>query len=66
MYKSQIDRRSGRCLALTGLGVTAFTTNREAAITWIDWVTSPEGAGAVAKESPDLPVCAVPKLVHGI
>lgn len=42
-------------LALTGLGVTASTKNRDAAIKWIDWVTSPEGAGVVAKESLDLP-----------
>ncbi|MDX3103461.1 ABC transporter substrate-binding protein [Nonomuraea angiospora] len=42
-------------LALTGLGVTATTQNREAAVKWIDWVTSPEGAGMVAKESLDLP-----------
>ncbi|MFB4282738.1 ABC transporter substrate-binding protein [Nonomuraea sp. MTCD27] len=42
-------------LALTGLGVTATTKNREAAVRWIDWVTSPEGAGMVAKESLDLP-----------
>ncbi|GAA2212291.1 extracellular solute-binding protein [Nonomuraea monospora] len=42
-------------LALTGLGVTATTANREAAIRWIDWVTSPEGAGLVAQGSLDLP-----------
>ncbi|MFI6297175.1 extracellular solute-binding protein [Nonomuraea sp. NPDC050790] len=42
-------------LALTGLGVTATTRDRAAAIRWIDWVTSPEGAGMVAKESLDLP-----------
>ncbi|NUT45330.1 MAG: extracellular solute-binding protein [Thermoactinospora sp.] len=42
-------------LALTGLGVTASTANREAAVKWIDWVTSPKGAGIVAKESLDLP-----------
>jgi ABC-type glycerol-3-phosphate transport system substrate-binding protein len=42
-------------LALTGLGVTATTKNRAAALKWIDWLTSPKGAGAVAKESLDLP-----------
>jgi multiple sugar transport system substrate-binding protein len=42
-------------LALTGLGVTATTGDRAAAVKWVDWLTSPEGAGAVAKESLDLP-----------
>ncbi|GII29047.1 extracellular solute-binding protein [Planotetraspora mira] len=42
-------------LALTGLGVTATTKNRAAAVKWLDWLTSPKGAGAVAKESLDLP-----------
>ncbi|GAA3599570.1 hypothetical protein GCM10022419_099280 [Nonomuraea rosea] len=42
-------------LALTGLGITATAKNRDAAVKWLDWVTSPAGAGLVAKESLDLP-----------
>jgi multiple sugar transport system substrate-binding protein len=42
-------------LALTSLAVTSTTKNRAAAVKWLDWVTSPKGAGVVAKESLDLP-----------
>ncbi|SNT60906.1 multiple sugar transport system substrate-binding protein [Streptosporangium subroseum] len=42
-------------LALTSLGITSTTKNREAALKWLDWVTSPKGAGVVAKSSLDLP-----------
>ncbi|MEU4539728.1 extracellular solute-binding protein [Streptosporangium sp. NPDC023825] len=42
-------------LALTSLGVTATSKNREAAVKWLDFVTSPKGAGIVAKTSLDLP-----------
>jgi multiple sugar transport system substrate-binding protein len=42
-------------LALTGLSVTSTTKNRAAAVKWLDWVTSPAGAGLVAQESLDLP-----------
>lgn len=42
-------------LALTSLGVTATSKNRAAALKWLDYVTSPAGAGLVAKESLDLP-----------
>ncbi|GLW10237.1 ABC transporter substrate-binding protein [Microtetraspora sp. NBRC 13810] len=42
-------------LALTSLGITSTTKNREAAVKWLDWVTSPQGAGVIAKESLDLP-----------
>ncbi|MCG5220805.1 extracellular solute-binding protein [Streptosporangium sp. KLBMP 9127] len=42
-------------LALTSLAVTSTTENRAAAVKWLDWVTSPTGAGVVAKNSLDLP-----------
>ncbi|GAA1009985.1 hypothetical protein Aple_023230 [Acrocarpospora pleiomorpha] len=42
-------------LALTSLGVTATTENREAAIKWIDFATSATGAGIIASASLDLP-----------
>jgi multiple sugar transport system substrate-binding protein len=42
-------------LALTGLSVTSTSKNRDAANKWVDFLTSPEGAGQFAKESLDLP-----------
>ncbi|MGW4466122.1 ABC transporter substrate-binding protein [Micromonospora sp. NPDC004704] len=42
-------------LALTGLSVSSQTKNRAAAVKWIDHLTSPEGSGAFAKASLDLP-----------
>ncbi|XVQ89635.1 extracellular solute-binding protein [Microbispora siamensis] len=42
-------------LALTGLGLTATAKDRAAAVRWMDWLTSPAGAGAVARKSLDLP-----------
>ncbi|WP_181871028.1 ABC transporter substrate-binding protein [Sphaerisporangium album] len=42
-------------LALTGLSVTATTGDKDAAVKWVDFLTSPEGAGVFAKGSLDLP-----------
>ncbi|MFI6761786.1 extracellular solute-binding protein [Micromonospora sp. NPDC050417] len=42
-------------LALTGLSVSSQTKNRASAVKWIDHLTSPEGSGAFAKASLDLP-----------
>ncbi|RKR92323.1 multiple sugar transport system substrate-binding protein [Micromonospora pisi] len=42
-------------LALTGLSVSSQTKNRESAVKWIEHLTSPEGSGAFAKASLDLP-----------
>jgi multiple sugar transport system substrate-binding protein len=42
-------------LALTGLSITSTTTNRDASVQWLDFLTSVEGAGMFAKASLDLP-----------
>ncbi|GIF72506.1 extracellular solute-binding protein [Asanoa siamensis] len=42
-------------LALTGLSVTSTTGNKAGAAQWVDFLTSPEGAGIFAKASLDLP-----------
>jgi multiple sugar transport system substrate-binding protein len=42
-------------LALTGLAVTSTSANKSGATQWVDFLTSPEGAGIFAKASLDLP-----------
>ncbi len=42
-------------LALTGLSVTSTTKNKAAAVKWVDFLTSAEGAAIFAKASLDLP-----------
>jgi multiple sugar transport system substrate-binding protein len=42
-------------LALTGLSVSAVTRNQDAAIRWLDFLTTADQAGAFAKASLDLP-----------
>jgi multiple sugar transport system substrate-binding protein len=42
-------------LALTGLSVTSTSANKEGSARWVDFLTSPEGAGIFAKASLDLP-----------
>ncbi len=42
-------------IALTGLGITTATKHREAAIKWLDFLTTAQNAGAFAKTSLDLP-----------
>ncbi|MDH2424902.1 extracellular solute-binding protein [Sphaerisporangium sp. TRM90804] len=42
-------------LALTGLSVTSTSGDRAAAVKWVDFLTSPAGAGIFAKAALDLP-----------
>ncbi|WP_424534927.1 extracellular solute-binding protein [Sphaerisporangium viridialbum] len=42
-------------LALTGLSITSTSRNHDAAAKWVDFLTSPKGAGIFATSSLDLP-----------
>jgi multiple sugar transport system substrate-binding protein len=42
-------------LALTGLAISAQSKHQEAAVQWMDFLTTPDQAGAFAKASLDLP-----------